>query len=196
MRPAVEAIVDRRRRTVISRAVTPSRSYFEDVDNVQNHSPVIDPPGARLVLRQRQLDRLPCVVRQPEHGLSYINYLPLLVCRLVGVTILATTSVHPAEGDSRAPMGCDGITLRWTSRTTRGGHQDASRRHAGSVKSVSQSTTVAVLLTLRCRSSRAQGKGPVPDVRRSLALLKKHLPAPPAAGAIPPVRKGHDEGLL
>ena len=60
---AVEAIIDRCRRAVIRRTVAPPAADLEHVDNARNHSPIIDPPGTRLIPRQMRLDRLPYLVR-------------------------------------------------------------------------------------------------------------------------------------
>jgi hypothetical protein len=49
LRPAVEAIIDRRRRTVVRQAVAPPAAELEHVDNARNYPPVIDSPGAGLL---------------------------------------------------------------------------------------------------------------------------------------------------
>ena len=61
-RPAVEAVVDRRRRAVVGRTVTPSASDLQDVQDARDYPPVINTPRSRLVLWQMRLDRSPCLI--------------------------------------------------------------------------------------------------------------------------------------
>ena len=49
--PAIEAIVDRGARTIDRGAVSPSAPALEDMQNAADHAPIVDTPGARLVLR-------------------------------------------------------------------------------------------------------------------------------------------------
>jgi len=65
-RPAVEAIIDRRRRTVVRRAVAPPAADLQQPNNARNHPLVIDPPGAGPALWQMRLDCRPRLVRQLE----------------------------------------------------------------------------------------------------------------------------------
>ena len=64
--PAVEAVVDRRVRAVFRWAVAPAAAGLQNMQDATDDPPVIDPPGARLVLRQMRLDRRPGIVAQPE----------------------------------------------------------------------------------------------------------------------------------
>ena len=65
-RPAVEAVVDRRRRAVFRRAVAPSAPSLENMDNARDDAPVIDAPRAGLVLGKMRLNRGPLRIAQPE----------------------------------------------------------------------------------------------------------------------------------
>ena len=66
MGPAVEAVVDRRRGTILGRAVLPAAADLEHMQDAGVHPTVIDPAGARLVLGQMRFDRRPLLVAQPE----------------------------------------------------------------------------------------------------------------------------------
>ena len=55
--PAVEAIVDRRPWAVFRRTVAPAAAGSQHMENAAQDTTVIDPPGARLILRQHGLDQ-------------------------------------------------------------------------------------------------------------------------------------------
>ena len=65
-RPAVEAVVDRRRRTVLDRAVTPAATSFENMDDARDHPAIVDATGSRLVLGNKPFDCGPLLVREPK----------------------------------------------------------------------------------------------------------------------------------
>src|SRR3546814_3407385 len=65
-RPAVEAVVDRRRWSIVCRTVAPPAAGFQYMKDARNHPPVIDPSRTRLVPGQVRLDRQPSFVRPPE----------------------------------------------------------------------------------------------------------------------------------
>lgn len=74
--PPVPAVVDRRRRAVIRRAVLPATAALEHMHDPRDHPPVIHPPRARLVLRQMRLNRRPRRIRQPEQRSRHAQSLP------------------------------------------------------------------------------------------------------------------------
>lgn len=65
-RPAIEAVVDRRRRAVISGTVTPSATGLQDMDDARDNTAIINTSGTRLVLGQMRLYRRPLGVRKPK----------------------------------------------------------------------------------------------------------------------------------
>jgi hypothetical protein len=65
-RPPVEAIVDRRRRSVDSRAVLPSAAHLQHMHDAADHSTVVDPTSAWLIARQQRFDRRPLPIVEPE----------------------------------------------------------------------------------------------------------------------------------
>jgi len=62
--PAVEAVVDRRRRSVALGDVRPGRARAQDPENPVQNSPVIDAGNAARLVWQHRLDRLPLEIRQ------------------------------------------------------------------------------------------------------------------------------------
>ena len=50
-RPAIEAIVDRCAGTIGRGAVPPPASALHNMQDAADHAPIVDTPGARLVLR-------------------------------------------------------------------------------------------------------------------------------------------------
>jgi hypothetical protein len=65
-RPAMEAVVDRRRRSVARWAILPPAADLQHMDDAADDAAVILPMGAGLVLRQQRLDRRPLRVIQPK----------------------------------------------------------------------------------------------------------------------------------
>jgi len=66
VRPTVEAIIDCRVRSVVRRAIAPTASGLEDVDDARDDTPVIDTASTRLVPRKIRLNRRPLRIAQPE----------------------------------------------------------------------------------------------------------------------------------
>jgi len=64
--PAVEAIVDGRVRAVFTRAVAPSRTRLQHVNDPANNAPVVVPIRPRQSRRQMRLDTCPLLVIQPK----------------------------------------------------------------------------------------------------------------------------------
>lgn len=65
-RPAVEPVVDRREWSVVGWAVAPTAANLHRVHDAGDHPPFVNPPRARLGLRQMRLDRYSRFIRQPE----------------------------------------------------------------------------------------------------------------------------------
>ncbi len=65
-RPSVKAVVDRCRRAVLLRAITPAASDLEYMDDARDHGAVINAASARLVHGHMRLDHRPLLVRQPK----------------------------------------------------------------------------------------------------------------------------------
>lgn len=65
-RPAIEAVVDRRGRTVFGRAVLPAAAGLQHMQDAADDAPIIDPARARLVPWKVRFDRRPRLVVQPE----------------------------------------------------------------------------------------------------------------------------------
>lgn len=59
VRSAIEAIVDRRARTVFARSVPPAAARLKDMKNAAYDPAVVDTPGSRLILWQYRLDQRP-----------------------------------------------------------------------------------------------------------------------------------------
>src|SRR5713101_950863 len=65
-RPAHEAVIDRRRRTISFRAIAPAAATFERVHDPADHAPVICSLNAAHIRRQMRLNPCPLFVAQPE----------------------------------------------------------------------------------------------------------------------------------
>src|SRR5690606_32058721 len=63
--PAIEAIVDRRVRPVLHRAIAPTRTRLKHVDNPGDHTAIIHPSGPAPATWQMRLDLRPRLVVQP-----------------------------------------------------------------------------------------------------------------------------------
>lgn len=70
--PAVEAVVDRRGRAVFGWAVLPATAFLQYVQDAADHSAIIDPARARLVLRKVRLDRRPHASSSSQKSLLII----------------------------------------------------------------------------------------------------------------------------
>ena len=64
--PAVEAIVDSRVRAVFTRAVAPSRTRLQHVNDPADNAAVVVPLRSRQSRRQMRLDTCPLPVVQPK----------------------------------------------------------------------------------------------------------------------------------
>jgi hypothetical protein len=64
--PPVEAIVDRRRRTIEVRTIFPAAAHLEHVNDAADHPAIVDPTRARLIAWQQRFDRRPLLLVEPE----------------------------------------------------------------------------------------------------------------------------------
>src|SRR5258708_9716495 len=64
--PPVEAIVDRRGRSVEGRAILPTATHLEHMNDAADHPSIVDPTRARLIVRQQRFDRRPLLLVEPE----------------------------------------------------------------------------------------------------------------------------------
>jgi hypothetical protein len=64
--PPRKAIVDRRVRAVLRRAILPSTAASQHMQDAADHPPIVRPFLAAYVARQMQLDLLPLMVVKPE----------------------------------------------------------------------------------------------------------------------------------
>jgi len=71
LRPAHEAIVDRRRRTVFRRAIAPAAAALQHVQDAADHAPVVRALLAPYIRRQMRLDLLPLLVAEPKQIASH-----------------------------------------------------------------------------------------------------------------------------
>lgn len=77
LRPAVIAIVDRRRGAVCRRAVPPATTRLQHVNDTTDNAPVVFAPPPRRTVRQMWFDQHPLIVRKPKLIL-HVPKLPLL----------------------------------------------------------------------------------------------------------------------
>jgi hypothetical protein len=66
LRPANEAIIDRGVRTIFRRAIAPSATALDDVNNAADHTTIIYTLLATDILRQVRLDLPPLFIAQPK----------------------------------------------------------------------------------------------------------------------------------
>lgn len=64
--PAIESVVDGGVRTILIRAIDPTASRLEDMDDAGDHPPIINSPRPRLVLRHEGPNRRPLLIAQPK----------------------------------------------------------------------------------------------------------------------------------
>ena len=64
--PAIEAIIDRRVRTVFARTITPSRARLQHVNDAADDAPIVVPIRPRQSRRQMRFDTSPLPVIQPK----------------------------------------------------------------------------------------------------------------------------------
>ena len=65
-RPAHEAIIDRRRRTILWRAIAPAAAALEHVHDAADHAAIVGPLDTAHIGRQMRLDPRPLLIAQPE----------------------------------------------------------------------------------------------------------------------------------
>jgi hypothetical protein len=70
-RPAHEPIIDRRRRTVLGRAIAPAAAAFENVHDAADDPAIINPLHTANIGRQVRLDPSPLIVAQPKQILAH-----------------------------------------------------------------------------------------------------------------------------
>ena len=66
-RPAIEAVVDRRRRAVFGRAVLPAAAALQNMDDTADDPTIIHPARTGLVLRKMGGNRRPGIITQPKN---------------------------------------------------------------------------------------------------------------------------------
>lgn len=71
--PAVEAIVDGRVRAVFTRAIAPSRTRLQHVNDSADDAPVVVPIRPRQSRRQMRLDARPLPVIQPKQTRAHFS---------------------------------------------------------------------------------------------------------------------------
>jgi hypothetical protein len=64
--PPVEAVVNRRVRTVLGWAIPPSATDPQHMDNSTDYASVVDPTGTGQVLRQQRFDCVEFIIVQPK----------------------------------------------------------------------------------------------------------------------------------
>jgi hypothetical protein len=64
--PAIEAVVDRRVRTVFARTITPSRTRLQHVNDAADDAPIVVPIRPRQSRRQMRFNTGPLPVIQPK----------------------------------------------------------------------------------------------------------------------------------
>jgi hypothetical protein len=65
-RPAHEAVIDRRRRTIGRRAIAPATAAFQHLHDAADDAAVVHPLDAANIRGQERLDPLPLLVAQPK----------------------------------------------------------------------------------------------------------------------------------
>lgn len=73
--PAIKAIVDRRVGTVFRRAIPPSRSRLQHVDDAADDAPIIGTPGTRQPRRHMRFETAPLSVIQPKQPSAHCSSL-------------------------------------------------------------------------------------------------------------------------
>src|ERR1700704_5835561 len=69
-RPAHEAVIDRRRRAILGRAIGPSAATLENMHDAADDATIIRPLDAPNIRRQVTFDPLPLLIAQPKQILA------------------------------------------------------------------------------------------------------------------------------
>ena len=70
--PTHKAIIDRRRRTVLGRAIAPATAAFQHMDDAADHTAIVRPRDAPDIRRQVRLNPLPLLIAQPKQIPAHI----------------------------------------------------------------------------------------------------------------------------
>ena len=70
-RPADKAIIDRRRRTILGRAIAPAATGFQDMHDTADNTPIVNSLDTSHIRRQIRLNPLPLLVAQPKQVLAH-----------------------------------------------------------------------------------------------------------------------------
>lgn len=101
----MEAVVDRRVRSILGWAVAPARADPQHVHDARDHSSIIDPPRALAPLGQQRLDLRPLRITQPRqlsrHQSLLLSHKALNQRRRSRATLLSTEP-SPALADRKA----------------------------------------------------------------------------------------------
>src|SRR5262245_41615245 len=65
-RPAHKAIINRCRRTILGRAITPATAAFQHMHNTADHAAIIRPLDPAYICRQMRFDPLPLLIAKPK----------------------------------------------------------------------------------------------------------------------------------
>jgi hypothetical protein len=66
LRPAHEAIIDRRRRAIFGRAIAPAAAALEDMNDPADDPAVVNPIYATNIRRQMRFNPTPFLIAQPK----------------------------------------------------------------------------------------------------------------------------------
>src|SRR6266446_8864672 len=70
-RPAYEAVIDRRRRAILGRAIGPAAAAFQYLHDATDDAAVVRPLDAPNICRQIRFDPLPLLIAQPKQVLAH-----------------------------------------------------------------------------------------------------------------------------
>ena len=65
-RPAHKAVIDRRRRTIVGRAIAPATAAFQYMHDAADDAPLISSFDTAHIRRQVRFDPLPLLITQPK----------------------------------------------------------------------------------------------------------------------------------
>ena len=69
--PANKPVIDRRRRTVFGRAITPAATALQHMDDAADDAPIVRSLDTSNIGRQMRLDPLPLLIAQPKQVLAH-----------------------------------------------------------------------------------------------------------------------------